>query len=140
LKKARDGAKHHTNTFSAHSPMASNNPTRIVALFCWILGVSNRPFSIAIEDSAMVDDLKKAIVKEKPAAFANVDPDQLTLWKVFSFLRFDQFLGYIPLSQGIYHDRQEPQGENDPESDPTSLSRRRRVARGTPIVENLLPP
>jgi hypothetical protein len=59
--------------------MASNNPPRPLTLFCWILGVSERPFSVAIEDNRTVDDLKKVIVKEKPIAFANVDPNQLTL-------------------------------------------------------------
>jgi hypothetical protein len=62
--------------------MASNNPPRPLTLFCWILGVSDHPFSVDIEDTRTVDHLKKAILKEKPTAFANVDPDQLTLWKV----------------------------------------------------------
>jgi hypothetical protein len=62
--------------------MASNDSPRPITLFCWILGVSDRPFSVTIEDNRTVDDLKKAIVKEKPNAFTNVDPDQLTLWKV----------------------------------------------------------
>jgi hypothetical protein len=34
---------------------------------------------VSIEDSRAVDDLRALIVKKKPAAFANVDPDQLTL-------------------------------------------------------------
>jgi hypothetical protein len=43
-------------------------------------------------------------------AFANADPFELTLWKVFSFLCFGQFfLATFPLLQGIYHDRREPQ-------------------------------
>jgi hypothetical protein len=57
-------------------------------LFCWILGVSDRPFSVSIEAARTVDDLKKAIVKEKSSTFANIEADQLTLWKVsgaFSF-------------------------------------------------------
>ena len=56
-------------------------------LFCWILDVSNWPFSISIEDTRTVGHLK-----EIPVAFANVDPFELTLWKVCNFLRFDQFL------------------------------------------------
>src|SRR5262245_58984792 len=66
--------------------MESNDPTRTARLFCWILHVSERSFSITIDDSQTVDDLKKAILKEKPKAFANVDPDELTLWKVRGFL------------------------------------------------------
>jgi hypothetical protein len=65
--------------------MASNHPPRSLTLFCWILGVSNHPFSVDIEDTRTVDHLKEAIVKKKPTAFANVDPDQLTLWKVRGF-------------------------------------------------------
>ena len=76
--------------------MASNNPTRIVALLCWILDVSDRPFPVDIEDSRTVGHLKKVILREKRTVFGKVDPDQLTLWKVFSFPRFDQFLSYIP--------------------------------------------
>jgi len=100
--------------------------------FCCILDVSNRPFSIAIKDSVTVDDLKDAILKKKRrTGFAKVDPDELTLWKVCGFLCFDQLLGYIPLSQGIYHDRQEPQEESG------SIMKTR---CHTPIVENLSPP
>src|SRR6202020_3547174 len=76
--------------------MASDNPTRTVALFCWILDVSDHPFPVDIEDSRTVGHLKKNILRENPSASANVDAFELTLWKVFSFLRFDQFLGYMP--------------------------------------------
>ena len=70
-------------TTCAAAVMASSNAP--LTLFCWILGVSERPFSVTIEDNRTVDHLKKAIVKEKSTAFANVDPDQLTLWKVCGF-------------------------------------------------------
>src|ERR1700727_1145611 len=103
--------------------MASDNPTRTVTVFCWILDVSDRPFPVDIEDTRTVGHLKRTILKEKPAAFANVDPDELTLWKVFSFLCFDQFLGYMPtfarvLSRSI-------------------RASRRCIARDTLIVKNL---
>jgi hypothetical protein len=65
--------------------MASNHPPRSLTLFCWILGVSDHPFPVDIEDTRTVGHLKEAIVKKKPTAFANVDPDQLTLWKVRGF-------------------------------------------------------
>jgi hypothetical protein len=70
---------------SGRRVMASNDPPRPLTLFCWILGVSDHPFPVDIEDSRTVGHLKEAIVKKKPTAFANVDPDQLTLWKVRGF-------------------------------------------------------
>jgi hypothetical protein len=60
-----------------------DNP-RTIPLFCWILDVSDRSFSVSIEEARTVDNLKKAIVKEKSATFANIEADQLTLWKVSS--------------------------------------------------------
>jgi hypothetical protein len=47
--------------------------------------MSDRLFPVDIEDTQTVGHLKKVIVKEKPSAFANVNPDQLTLWKVCGF-------------------------------------------------------
>jgi hypothetical protein len=58
--------------------------SRTIKLFCWILDVSNHPFPVDIDDSITVADLKKAIVKEKSSTFANIEADQLTLWKVSS--------------------------------------------------------
>jgi hypothetical protein len=72
-------------TFSATGepmPMIADSPTRTITLFCWILDESDSPFSIDIEDSKTVDHLKDAIVKKKPVTFANVEADQLKLWKV----------------------------------------------------------
>jgi hypothetical protein len=63
--------------------MATNdNPSRTITLFCWILDVSARPFPVDTEDSTTVAHLKKAIVKEKSTTFANIEADQLVLWKV----------------------------------------------------------
>jgi hypothetical protein len=53
-----------------------------ITLFCWVLDVSNRSFSVDIEDNLTVDHLKDAITKKKPGSFANVDPDELDLWKI----------------------------------------------------------
>jgi hypothetical protein len=58
---------------------------RSLTLFCWILEVSDSPFPVDIEDSRTAGHLKKAIAKEKPNTFANVDPDELILWKVCGF-------------------------------------------------------
>jgi hypothetical protein len=93
-----------------------------------------------VEDGAeaLHSQSKDAILKRRRTGpgFTNVDPDELTPWKVCGFLCFDQFLRYIPLSQGIYHDRQEPQEG----SLSMQLSRRRRVARGRHIVEHFPSP
>jgi hypothetical protein len=51
-------------------------------LFCWILDKSASPFPVDIEESGSVGDLKKAMVKENPNMFGNVDAPQLKLWKV----------------------------------------------------------
>jgi hypothetical protein len=68
--------------------MASDDPPHPLMLFCWILGMSERPFSVTIEDNRTVDNLKDSIVKKKPAVFINIDPDQLTLWKVCGFFLY----------------------------------------------------
>jgi hypothetical protein len=61
-----------------------NNQPRSIKLFCWILDVSESSFSISIDETQTVDDLKKGIVKEKSSMFAHIEADQLTLWKVSS--------------------------------------------------------
>jgi Crinkler effector protein N-terminal domain len=71
------------------APPLVESSIRIFTLFCWILGVSNDPSSVDIEDYRTVDHLKRVIVKENPVTFAAIDAYQLTLWKVSSFLRFD---------------------------------------------------
>jgi hypothetical protein len=65
--------------------MASDDPPCPLTLFCWILGMSEQLFSVTIEDNRTVDDLKDSIVKKKPTVFVNIDPNQLTLWKVHGF-------------------------------------------------------
>jgi Crinkler effector protein N-terminal domain len=70
-------------------PAPVKSPIPTIALFCWILGVSNDPFPVDIEDYRTVGHLKDAIVKENPNTFANIDAYELALWKVSSFLRFD---------------------------------------------------
>jgi hypothetical protein len=58
-------------------------------LFCWILDKSGSPFPVDIEESGSVGDLKKAMVKENPQMFGNVDAPQLRLWKVSGSFTFD---------------------------------------------------
>jgi hypothetical protein len=50
-----------------------------------ILNESDSLFLVDIKDSKTVGHLKKTIMKEKPVTFANVDADQLKLWKVSGF-------------------------------------------------------
>ena len=49
--------------------------------------MSNNPFAIAIEKSMTVDDLKKAIKKEKERTFEDIESDTLELWKVSEIFR-----------------------------------------------------
>jgi hypothetical protein len=72
-----------TNVLTTKAIMADS--PRKIRLFCYILGVSVDPFSVQIQDDDTVDDLKLAIVKAKPIAFAQVDFDQLTVWKACHF-------------------------------------------------------
>jgi hypothetical protein len=69
----------------ASTPMETH--PRTITLFCWILGVSDSPFSVDIEDSRTVDHLKKAIVKENLDILTNVVAHwhRLILWKVSGF-------------------------------------------------------
>lgn len=66
-----------------------NNQPRSIKLFCWILDKSTRSFSIYIDDSQTVDDLKKVIVKENPNTFVNVDAFLLELRKVSGIFNFN---------------------------------------------------
>jgi hypothetical protein len=62
--------------------MSNPTPPKFVGpitLFCWVLGVSDRPFSIDTKNIRTVDHLKDVIVKKKPNVFVNIDADQLNL-------------------------------------------------------------
>jgi hypothetical protein len=43
---------------------------REITRFCWILDLSDRSFSVDIEDSLKVDHLKDVILKKNPVSFA----------------------------------------------------------------------
>jgi len=62
----------------------NDNPSRTIKLkpFRWILDVSDNSLSITIDNAQTVDDLKEAILKLKSNTFANIEADQLVLWKV----------------------------------------------------------
>ncbi|KAG9066514.1 hypothetical protein KI688_001742 [Linnemannia hyalina] len=54
-----------------------------LTLFCLIDGQSiSNAFSVEINPKKTVDGLKKSIRNEKPNEFRDVDPDELTLWRV----------------------------------------------------------
>ena len=80
-----------------------DNAPRTIPLFCWILDVSHSPFLVDIDDSRTVGHLKKAIVKEKSNTLANIEADQLTLWKVSSTFHIGHTI-LITLAQGVYPD------------------------------------
>ncbi|KAF9307624.1 hypothetical protein BG003_000453, partial [Podila horticola] len=52
-----------------------------LTLFCLVDGEST-PFPVEIEPTKTIGGLKKAIKDEKAIAFADVDADMLTLWRV----------------------------------------------------------
>ena len=79
-------------------------PPRTIPLFCWILDVSHSPFLVDVDDSRTVGHLKEAIVKKKSNTLANIEADQLTLWKVSSTFSFGHSSMLITLPQGVYPD------------------------------------
>lgn len=66
--------------------IGKNRAARIITLFCWVLDISESPFSINAEDNFTVDDLKTAIKAKKPNLLADFDADELNLWHVGDFL------------------------------------------------------
>jgi Crinkler effector protein N-terminal domain len=79
-----------------------DNPGTI-PLFCWILDVSDRSFSVSIEETRTVDNLKEEILTKKSATFANIEADQLRLWKVSSTFSFGHTM-LITLPQDLHPD------------------------------------
>jgi len=67
------------------APMPMETDPRTITLFCWVLDVSSSAFSVDIEHSITVGHLKDAILEKKSVTFANLDADQLKLWKVSGF-------------------------------------------------------
>ena len=59
-----------------------------IPLFCWILNLSHSPFPVDIDDSRTVGHLKEEILAKKSNMFANIEADQLKLWKVSSTFSF----------------------------------------------------
>ena len=55
-------------------------PETMIKLFCWIFG-DREPFSVKISPDETVDELKKAIVANKPNRLQGIDADSLCLWK-----------------------------------------------------------
>src|SRR6267154_853908 len=89
----------HMGTCSRHSQWTTHTiPSRSS------VGFSTCLISVSIEDTQTVDNLKKVIVKEKSTTFANIEADQLTLWKVSSTFSFGHSSMLITLLQGVYPD------------------------------------
>ena len=70
---------------TASASLTPVHQPRKLTLFCWILDISDRSFSVDVEENLTVDHLKAAIVKKNPISFENVDPYELDLWKVSAF-------------------------------------------------------
>ena len=85
----------HTTTVTSASLTPIHQPRKLT-LFCWILGISDRSFSVDVEENITVDHLKLAIVKRNPVSFAGVDAYELDLWKVSAFLPFSTFADNFP--------------------------------------------
>ena len=51
-------------------------------LFIYVIGIGGSSFSVTIQSSKTVDDLKKAIKEEKKNDLKDIDADRLTLYKV----------------------------------------------------------
>ena len=111
---------------------------RTLKLFCWIRDVSLCPFRVDIGDDSDVTDLKNVILTQRSnvATFANIGVDQLILWKVSGISSLGQSV-LITLTQDL-HPGWHPSSKQE-RNNQTRLSRRRRVARHSPIIR-LFPP
>jgi len=72
----------HTDSYDSHHTTMNdpNDLTQAITIFCWVLNVSDSPFSVDINHSKTVDHLGKAIRGENPVTFAGVDAAHLKLW------------------------------------------------------------
>jgi len=87
----------------AMSDQLTMDTRRTIPLFCWILDVSHSPFPVDIDDSRTVGHLKEEILTKKSATFANIEADQLILWKVSSTFHFGHTM-LITLPQDAHPD------------------------------------
>ena len=60
----------------------------VYTLFCIVLG-QKTTFSVKVDETQTVDELKKAIKNEKPHKFKDVDADELTLHQIKIFIPED---------------------------------------------------
>ena len=65
---------------TASTSLSPVHQPRKITLFCWILDLSDKSFSVDIEDNLTVGHLKDVIVKKNPASFEGVDAYELDLW------------------------------------------------------------
>ena len=81
----------------SHATTDTMKDSTTMKLFCWILDRSIEPFSVEVKNDDTVDDLKKAVVTNKPMALGGLDADQLTIWKVGDFFQCCLFHTLFPL-------------------------------------------
>ena len=53
-----------------------------ITLYVYVIGLSNRSFSVTLAKSETVDNLAKAILKKNPNDLKNIDAARLDLYKV----------------------------------------------------------
>ena len=69
-----------------------------ITLMCLVRGESSdHAFTVRINKSEFVADLKKLIKAEKQQLFDGIDPDNLTLWRVFIPVENDAILQKLVL-------------------------------------------
>ncbi len=82
--RAQSAATPASSSISSTIPTASTTNLADLPFFVGSL-TSDSSFPVDIDDNLTVGHLKDAIVKKKPLAFQDVDPDELDLWKVSGF-------------------------------------------------------
>jgi hypothetical protein len=87
---------HPSNRRYTMASKLEDKPTRTIRLFCWIVDISQESFSISIEESQYVEDMKQAILDKNRHLFPKVinDPGCLIaqrvcvlspLWSILSY-------------------------------------------------------
>jgi hypothetical protein len=66
--------------------------SNLLDIFFWVLNESKSLNSIRIQPTETVDNLRDAVMKKKPKIFADVESDELILWKVRRLWRSWSFL------------------------------------------------
>ncbi|KAM6490520.1 hypothetical protein JOM56_013863, partial [Amanita muscaria] len=67
------------STWSAGSGLSESDDR--FSFFCWVLNISNAPFSVDIKKHKTVDNPKR-VIKKKVHAFDGIDYNTVNLWRV----------------------------------------------------------